>query len=511
MAARSAMQVLSAYNGAAKTRLRSNWSPASGSADADLLPDLPTLRDRSRDLNRNDAHAAAITSTIVENVIGTGIRPQCMLDEKALGLTPAEAKEFRRQAERAWWRWHKTADAQNRMDFDEIQKLIQRQILENGEVLLLPLMIKDEPWRPYQLALEVIEADRLETPLDKLGDPTIRDGVVIGSRGQPIGYWIRTKHPGDVTGFITKETVTPTYRYYPARNKAGRPNVIHLYHVKRPGQTRGEPFFAPVMGYFKDLSDVLEAKLVTERVAACFSAFITKNDPYQGMQGAVSSLNSKNQPIQEFEPGMIAYLGAGEDIKIASPNNPGGNFSPFVDTVLRGIGAALGLPLELVLKDFSKTNYSSARAALLEARRFFRGYQQWFAARVCQPVWEMVTEEAWLREDLPPVNLFTDQRDEYLAARWIYPGWGWVDPVKEVESSTMAINATLSTLAEECASQGRDWEEVMEQQKREQDKRKELGMDPVVPIAGKPGQPPPEEEEPEQEKEPVPEEEPANA
>lgn len=501
MAARAAVSMFNAYRGASKSRLRSNWAPIGGSADADLLPDLPTLRERSRDLNRNDAHASAITGTIVANVIGTGIRPQCRLDRDALGLSEEQAREYERQAEAAWWRWHPQADAQNRMDFDEIENLIERQILENGEVLMIPIMITNEPWRRYQLALEVIEADRLETPFSRVDTKNIRDGVELGDRGQPIAYFIRTKHPGDSIPGVIAADLVPEYRRYPARNKAGRLNVLHLYHVKRAGQSRGEPFFAPVMGYFKDLADVMEARLVTERVAACFSAFIKKKDPYGAAMAATSSINSRGQRIQELEPGMVNYLNDDEDVVFGSPPNTTG-FSPFVETVLRAIGSSLGLPLELVLKDFSKTNYSSARAALLEARRFFRSEQQWFATRVCQPVWEMVIEEAVMHGDVPLVAAFSDQRDLYLAAKWIYPGWGWVDPVKEVESSTTAIAAGLSTLAEECAGQGRDWEENLEQLKREADKRKELGLaEPVAPgqPAGQAGSETETEEEPEEE------------
>jgi lambda family phage portal protein len=155
--------------------------------------------------------------------------------------------------------------------------------------------------------------------------------------------------------------------------------------------------------------------------------------------------------------------------------------------VLRSIGAALGLPLELVLKDFSRTNYSSARAALLEARRFFRTYQQWLACQFCQPVWEMLLEEAWLRGELPGANLFWQEREEWLRARWIAPGWGWVDPVKEVESSKMAVQTGVSTLADECAGQGRDWEEVKDQQRIERDAYAEAKMQypPDAKTAGK--------------------------
>ena len=484
--ARAATKMLSSYRGAEKNRLRGDWKALNGSADADLLGDLPTLRQRSRDLNRNDAHASAITGTVVANVVGTGLRPQSRPDADALGLKPDDATTFSRLAERAWRRWCPTTDSQNRMDFYGIQALVKRQILENGEVFILPLMIKNDTTRRYRLALEVIEADRVETPPSLRGNPNVREGVELGERGEPIAYHIRKHHPGDILLGQTRALQQEWVRY-PAINKAGRKNVLHLYAVKRPGQTRGEPYFAPVLAAFKDLGDFMEAEIVAARVAACFTAFITKADPNGAFEGAPTDASGNR--LEGLEPGMVQYLGTGESITFGDPKRPSGTFEPFVLAVLRSIGAALGLPLELVLKDFSRTNYSSARAAILEARRFFKCDQTTLASQLCQPCWEWLLEEAWLNEDIPAVDLFGDAREDWMRVSWIAPGWGWVDPVKEVESSTMAIEANLSTLADECAAQGRDWEDVLTQQKREQDRRQELGLAEPPPAAPKPGRP----------------------
>lgn len=471
--ARAATKALSAYRGAEKNRLRGDWNALNGSADADLLAELSTLRQRSRDLNRNDAHASAITGTVVVNVIGTGLRPQSRPDAEALGITDQEKTRFAKKAERAYRIWCRTADSQNRMDFNEIQALVQRQILENGEVFVLPLMIQDDPRRRYRLALEVIEADRVSTPPGKSSSANIRDGIELGARGEPVAYWIRKRHPGDVLMGGVKVGGDEWVRY-PAFNRMGRPNVLHLYHVKRPGQTRGEPFFAPVLAAFKDLADFMEAEIVAARVAACFTAFVTKNDPVAAFEG--NTTTAAGQRLESLEPGMVQYLASGESVTFGDPKRPTGAFEPFVLAVLRSIGASLGLPLELVLKDFSRTNYSSARAAMLEARRFFKGYQSWIGQRLCRPCWEWLMEEAWLREDLPAVDLLGDQREDWMRATWIAPGWGWVDPVREVESSSLAVEAGLSTLADECAAQGRDWEDVMVQRQREEQRRQELGL-----------------------------------
>lgn len=477
---RKAQSMLGSYRGADKTRLRGSWWPGSGSADEDLLPDLATLRERSRDLNRNDAHAVGITTTVISNTVGTGIKPQSRVKTKKLGISDEEAATFQEAAEDNWEKWCPYADAGNRMDFYEIQNLVDRQILENGEIILLPLMLDDKS-RPFSLAFDIVEADRLETPPDKRADKNIRYGVEIGERGEPVAYHIRETHPGDLT--LSRERGVKRYMRIPAVGETGRRNVFHLYWVNRPGQTRGVPFFAPVMNYFKDLADYMEAELVAARVAACFAIFVKKDDNYAAALGNTAETNSKGQRLQELEPGMIDYLSPGEDISAFNPNRPGGQFEPFVDRILRAISTGLNLPYEIVAKDFSKTNYSSARAALLEARRYFMVRQAWLSRKLCQPAWDMLQEEAFLKNQLP-AKTFYEKKSDWCRVRWIAPGWQWVDPVKEAKSSEMAIDIGISTLADEAASQGKDWEEILEQRGREVAKVKELEDKYGVKILG---------------------------
>ena len=115
---------------------------------------------------------------------------------------------------------------------------------------------------------------------------------------------------------------------------------------------------------------VPEAELVAARIAACFSIFITSEASMD--LGTGYDRNVQGQYLESLEPGMIRHLLPGESITSFNPQRPAATFEPFVERILRAISAALGLPYELVAKDFSKTNYSSARAALLEARRYFR-------------------------------------------------------------------------------------------------------------------------------------------
>jgi len=71
---------------------------------------------------------------------------------------------------------------------------------------------------------------------------------------------------------------------------------------------------------------------------------------------------------------------------------------------------------------------------------------------------------------------FYENKYAYTRCKWIGPGRGWVDPVKEAQACQIRMEIGLSTLENECASQGLDWEEVLEQRAREKAKLVELGL-----------------------------------
>jgi len=466
VSARARWQIISDYRAAETSRLRSDWVFGKSEATASSL-ERNTMRERSRDLNRNDPVASGATDTMALNIVGQGLQPQSRMRAEYLNISEEEAKDLRRRAELIWHEWKPAADAADRLDFDEIQFLALRKIVEDGEIIALPVMVADK-WRAIKRCVELIEADRLDTTNAKRGPGATDSAIEVGERGQPLKYWIRkADHKG--TGTVASVGIA-------ARDSKGRPKVLHVFPAKRPGQLRGVPWFAPVMTYFKDLADTVEAEVVAARVSACLAVFVTIEDPSYGAYGRSDDTEtSTSNRLQTLEPGMVDYLKPGESINQVDPKRPGDTFAPFVEMVLRMIGVSLNLPYELLVKDFSKTNYSSARAALLEGRRMFMTWRGWLARKFCQPIWELVLEEAFLRGHFDAPDFYR-YRAEYCRATWLGGGWGWVDPVKEVDAARKAIDYGLSTLADEAAAQGKDWEEVLKQRKREEDKIGELGL-----------------------------------
>lgn len=471
------------YQGASKKRGYSAWSPGSGSADYDILEDLEELRARSRDLIRNDPHASGLADTWVSNIVGAGLRPQCRIQAEPLGISEAQAEEFRRKAEAIFDQFWKRADAAGLLTFGEIQGLAVRQVFENGDVFLIP---RPNPDIFPSLQLQVVEADRVMTPLAKVADLYIRDGIRINDRGEHISAWIKNTHPGDELGRIKWEDFIEV-PFWDA--ETGLQNIFHLMISRRPGQSRGVPALAPAMLLFRDLQQYFRAELTAAKVAACYAVFITTPDPL-GLAAQSSTYNSSTAKREEaLEVGMMKYLAPGETVSTANPGRPNTAFDQFVMRILRAIGTTIGAPYEVVSQDFSQTTYTSGRMALNEVRRTYTAWKAWLVEKFCQPIYERIIEEAYLSGELVAPR-FDELRDLYCQARWVGPGWTWVDPQKEVAATIEALGANLTTLADEAAARGLDWEEVLEQRARETGKAKDLGLTPPpAPAGGPPGGP----------------------
>ena len=117
---------------------------------------------------------------------------------------------------------------------------------------------------------------------------------------------------------------------------------------------------------------------------------------------------------------------------------------------VRQTGASIGVPYEVVLKDFSKTNYSSARAALNEAWRYFINRRTWLATYWAAPIYRLWLEEA-VNAGMIEAPGYYENAEFYLKCKWIGPGRGQIDPTKEAEAAQIRMDTFISTLEEECA------------------------------------------------------------
>lgn len=447
------------------------WSSRRASAlaaDDDLDADtLDVLRSRSRDRYRNDGMARATVDSLSDQVIGQGLRPKLRLDPELLDITREEAVRLQRQAGAIWQEWCETADVRGISHFDYLQALVFGNAMVSGDVLVRPIYTEDAriPHR-LNLKVEILEGDRLDTPVGREADPRIRNGVEINSAtAAPIAYWISDRHPGELKAGLVRR------RRIAAHTPIGRPNVLHVFAPQRPGQSRGEPVLAPVLDSFKDADDYLDAAVMRQYVAACFAAFVTRPNPREAaLNRATDSTRGDTNRHEEINPGQINYLAPGESVSFGQPPTDG-TFESFMVFVGRRLAAATGQPYEVVAKDFSKTNFSSARAALAEAIRGYRRRRSWFARQFLTPIYRLVLEEAWSlgllelgTEERPLIQRLSNGR-VWIDPMWVTPDWvpiggtGWIDPRADAAADQILLSMGVTT-RERIVSErtGGDWE-----------------------------------------------------
>lgn len=491
------------------------WYPRDMSADGELLQDLPTLRARTRDLIRNHGLTSGAVQTHLDNVIGPNLRLVAKPDHRRLNMTPDQAQTWARETEakfREWWESPDYyCDAARRHTGNGLLQMAYRSYLTSFESLatiewLPPGRSPNRGGAKYATAVQQLDPALLSNPHGFPDTDRLRAGVELGSMGDPIAYWFASHLDTDPIGM----QMFRRWRRVPRETPWGRQMVVHVFDGDMPGQTRGKTGIVSVIASTKMFEKLQQSSLQASILNAMYAAVIESPFDWQSVGAALGQRNDKAKqadPLTTYmdqrntwhKEGYIRYDGAkiphlypGEKFELKSPQHPSAAFAEFESSVLRHLAGGFNMTYEQFSRDYSKTNYSSARAAMLEAWRFFTGRRHFIAARVAAQYYAAWLEEAMDSGEVetPPGSpSFWDAKTAWTRCSWIGPGKGHIDPLKEENATTISLNNKTTTLEKECAERGLDWEDVLEQRAREAKRKKELEDQYGVNI-GEPGESP---------------------
>jgi lambda family phage portal protein len=431
------------YDGASKGRHYHGWYSAELSANQEVLQSLSLLRNRSRDLGRNNAYAINATRVISNNVVGIGIIPS------PRGIRDSQLKVIKDQ----WSEWAgKTiCDYDDMNTFYGLQWLIMKTIIESGECLVRRVRgtSKDE----VPLRLQLLDGDFIDTAVHNgvwQTDNTITYyGIKFNRQGRRLGYWIFKGHPNEFGG---------ESEFVDAKE------ICHLYEVERAGQIRGVPMSCGVMLRLKDLEDYEFTERTRAKVAASFAVFVTED--------SVESTNSGETPqLEKIEPGSIEYLPPGKSISVAQPPTTAG-YSDYVKSNLRGISAGFGASYESLTNDYSNVNFSSGRMGWLEMNKNVERLQ-WnlMVARFCDKVYPWFIEAIQLAGYIP--------LSATPKVTWTPPRREMIDPLKEAQAIKEQMRAGMISWQEVVRMNGYVPEELMAELKKDKEMWDKLQLMPT--------------------------------
>jgi lambda family phage portal protein len=433
------------YDGASAGRRAHGWYAPSSDANVELMGSLVWLRNRSRELIRNNPYAIKAVEELVGNAVGTGIVPQSKTGNAKLDAIIDEK-----------WKWFAEECDIHRgygypgLDYYGMQALVMRTTAESGEMVgrHRPGRSADNPHVAYQIQL--LEADFLDHART-MGTTNghVMQGVEFNLKGQRVAYWLYTYHPGGVLILNPRGGILS--------QRIPGDQVLHSYRQLRPGQVRGIPWLHPVMMALKDLDDYSDAERLRKKIEACVVAFVTQEEGAQGTPLGTSKHSSPygNTPVESFQPGMVEYLKNGQDIKFNNPQAAGG-YREYKTTELEGVAAGMCLPYELMTGDMSKVNFSSWRGGMLGFRNTIENYR-WLMLMpgFCRPTRKMFIDTLILQGDIP-ASALTSPKINVYETQWTAPRFENVDPVKDADGVLKDIRMGRLTWFEAVAANGFD-------------------------------------------------------
>lgn len=459
------------YAGAKWGNTTADWVAQATSADSELYTSLRTLRNRSRQLVRDNEYAKNAKRIVVNNVVGVGIgfEAQVMMARGNKLNTPVNDA-----IEREWATWCRKqfCHTAGKLSFKALQRFLLGNIFEAGEVLV---RMVQQPFggSKVPLALEIIEADQIVDNYSGKADNgnTIRMGVEVDEWQRPVAYWLHPKHPGDYSFHGSHQPAQ--YLRVPASE------ILHLGLIERPYQTRCVPWLHATLLKLRHMGGYEEAEIIAARAAASIMGFRQVPELDLPTAGDDDDENAddadSDSPVVPFAPGTILKLPPGETFNGFSPTRPNAALDPFMRFMLRSVAAGVGVSYESLSRDYSQSNYSSSRLALLDDRDGWRILQHWFTEEFLTPVFERWLDLAVLSNALP-LQGYEAAPDRYRAIEWQPRGWSWTDPAKEQAAAKSAVRSGHSTLTDDLAEQGKSIEAVFKRRRRELDLAAEYNL-----------------------------------
>ena len=409
-----------------------------------IVPEVRrVLRNRSRYEIANNSYADGIVQTLANDVIGTGPRLQM------LGLSAAD----NRLIEQRFTEWTKASHLA-----DHLQCMRQARTTD-GESFAL-FISNQNLNTPVKLDLRLIEADQIATPVLKLNQHAT-DGIEFDRFGNPSVYHVLDQHPGD-----NAYSANQSYKRIQARD------MLHDFRAKRPGQARGIPEITAALPLFAMLRDYSLATLDAAKAAAYFAGVLFTDAPANGEADDIEALDA----IQ-LERNMLLTMPGGWKIGQMKAEHPQATYGEFKREVLNEIARCLNMPFNVAAGNSSGYNFASGR---LDHQTYFKSInvdRAHIERRILDRIFAKWLQEAILIEGYLPQRLRSVDAD--FKHQWFWDGSEHVDPAKEASAQKTRLENNTTTLADEFARKGQDWEAQLEQRAKEIEKMKALGLTPT--------------------------------
>lgn len=429
------------------SRLRNNYSRKTGSGDRVLELDREQVRDMARNLDLASDIASGFHDRIVDAVVGCGLRP-IPVNEDAEHLVPR------------FMSWLGQADHRGVLKGGEIQRLVLRSGMVDGDVLTIKTNVR---------TLQIAESDQV---MSFANDDNVSDGIHFDDKQRVKAYEVYPYNRWGVIPRGSEKTIVKAE------------NALLFARRRRASMTRGLPILASALDRLADVDELSEAVLAAAKLAACLALVAESDSPGEfhnmmtdqaGSSGSSPTGNGSPLGLTNMEPGTLVSAPTGTKIKGFQGEQPTSQLEAFVQFMLRAAAAATGFPVEYLMRDLGKGSFSSGRLIRLAVEEAAAPIRESFIASWLFPVWEWWL---WGEQEAGDLDVPIERA---IPVEWSSPPMYMLDPQKEISAAIQAVNNNLMTKDEFLRRTGRSFESVLQGRKREVEAETDAGVVPPMP------------------------------
>lgn len=459
------------FQAAATDRLLANWKYDGGFTPAEISTHLDTIRSRSRQMEKDSPHFRRWLKLCAVNIVGEGFALKSTPHDGAPG-----SKDYRlddaaaRFIEWHWWQFCNTrdqvtgatmCDATGRKTDAEIDRLNIKTQRRDGEYFI---HIMRTAANPYGVAWRILRPDWCDHTYNRADNGSgniIHCGVEMDAiTRRPVAYFFHTT-PRDAYAF--NGMGLPLVRI-PATE------IIHGFTQADEDQPRGIPGAHASLCKLKMLDELDRAELTAAREDACSTRSYEAElgaDP-EAFRDLTLEDNSTEADalVMPKEPGQAYVVPRGYKEKVNQPQHPNANHGIFKSGMLKDVASGFDVEYSNWANDWAGVSFSSVRVGTISERDGWIIDQNDYISQ-CKKRQFLVWLKSFLSLSVsgayPAAKYEKFAEHSFRGRRWM-----WVDPMRDMRAAEVAVDRKWKTNTQVAEDMGGDFDENVEQWKREQ-------------------------------------------
>lgn len=391
------------------------------------------LNFQSREFMRNNGLYRGMIRRAVSYIVGAGFR----LSVKS------KSPRWNRKVERLWKKWWKRPDAKEELSGRRFERMVGMELLTNGDLGVTPIGPKKA---------EGMEKDRLQIHEAEsiIGRQWLEQGIERDPvTGAPIKFWVS---PYDK--FTGVAQLDKARGFTPAQ-------FFYIADPERPSSVRAVPPCQASFPMLHRINDTCDAEALARQVQARIALIINRTTG-PAIAGAIAKKNPAHGTMSgdltddyltEVDYAIVMHGKPGETISGMDRTAPGVGFVESLEMFFRLLGLPLGLPLELILLDWTHSNFAQAKQVLQQAFEAFESWQEILADLFYSKVFVW-----WLERRIDSGEV--EARDDYLEHEFTGPKFPWADMLNEAQAHGELLDRGLTSFAATCRALDAEAEDV---------------------------------------------------